>query len=383
MSHPVIVRKVESREDFRAFFEFPWTLYKNDPNWVPPLLSIRRDLLDKKKNPAWEYMEGEYFAAWRGSQIVGTVTAFINHRHNEFHEEHIGWFGTFEVLDDSEAAAALLNTAAEWVKARGYDAIRGPQSFTTHEECGLLVDNFSPPVLLMPYNPLYYQKLLEQAGFQKAMDVQCVYYDRELAEKNHAEERMGKIVKRILERGNITIRKIDKKRLQQEFERFKEIYNAAWAKNWGFVPMNEKELDALVESLGQFFEPDFAFFAEVNGEPAGFALSIPDLNEALIRAYPRPGVPEILSLIRVLWHWKLRPVIKGVRMPLMGVKAEYRNRGIETALFYYTLMAILPTRYTYVDAGWVLETNDLLKITDSFGAPRYKTFRFFEKRFKS
>ena len=170
MSNPVAVRKVENAGDFRAFFEFPWHLYKNDPHWVPPLLSMRRDLLDKEKNPAWaEYMEGDYFAAWRGDQIVGTIVAYINHRHNKFHEEHIGWFGAFEVYDDQEAATALLETAAEWVKSRGYDAVRGPQTFTTHEECGLLVDGFTRPTLLMPYNYPYYQQLVENAGFHKNM----------------------------------------------------------------------------------------------------------------------------------------------------------------------------------------------------------------------
>src|SRR5512145_355428 len=150
---PVEVRPVKTPSEFKAFFEFPWTLYKDDPNWVPPLLSMRHDLLDKHKNPAWdEYMEGEYFAAWRGDKIVGTIVAFVNHRHNQFHQEHVGWFGMFETYDDQEVATALLDTATEWVKARGYDAILGPQTFTTHEDVGILVDGFTRPVLLMPYN---------------------------------------------------------------------------------------------------------------------------------------------------------------------------------------------------------------------------------------
>src|SRR5215467_536238 len=121
MSNQVIVRKVETSREYQAFVEFPWQLYGNDANWVPPLLSMRRDLLDKRKNPEWQYLQGDYFAAWRGEQLVGTIAAFVNHRHNECNHDHIGWFGAFEVLEDEEAALALLNTAVDWVQSRGYD----------------------------------------------------------------------------------------------------------------------------------------------------------------------------------------------------------------------------------------------------------------------
>ena len=187
------VRPIESHNDFRAFFEFPWELYKDNPNWIPPLVSMRRDLLDKKKNPAWHYMDGQYFGAWQDGQLVGTITAYINHRHNDYWGEHVGWFGTFELYDDQAIANALLNTATEWVKSRGYDSIRGPQSFTTHEETGLLVRNFSKPVLMMPYNPPYYETLLQNAGFEKSMDIVSFYMDRELAVKSDFGARLKRI----------------------------------------------------------------------------------------------------------------------------------------------------------------------------------------------
>lgn len=379
----VTIRKVENAADFRTFFEFPWTLYKNDPNWVPPLLSMRRDLLDKEKNPGWEYMEGDYFTAWRGDQIVGTITAIINHRHNEFHGEHIGWFGTFEVIDDQEAATALLQTAADWVKAKGYDAIRGPQSFSTHDECGLLVDGFQRPVLLMPYNPPYYQKLVENAGFVKAMDVYSFHLSRQGAAEARTGDRLERLTQAVMKRNKITVRPIDRKRLKQEFALFKEIYNAAWEKNWGFVPMTPKELDGMVASLGLFFDPDFAFFADVDGQPAGFVLAIPDFNQVLQKANPRPGVPEFLTLLRALWHWKIRPVMDWARIPLMGVKQEFRNKGVDAVLYYHVLQALLANpRIQHSDSGWILEVNDnMVKIALSFGSTIYKTHRFYEKRF--
>ena len=166
---------------------------------------------------------------------------------------------------------------------------------------------------------------------------------------------------------------------QADFERFREIYNAAWEKNWGFIPMNDEELEALVNDLGMLVEADLAFFAEIAGEPVGFALTIPNFNEALARAYPRPGVPEVLTMAHVAWHWKIRRSIRGVRMPLMGVKAAHRNKGVELAMLLAVMKALLPSRYDYLDSGWILETNPLIKISLSLGGQIYKTHRFYQK----
>jgi hypothetical protein len=381
MSNPVIVRKVENKADLKAFMEFPWALYKGDPNWVPNLLSMRRDLLDKKKNPSWEYMEGDYFAAWRGDKIVGTISAHINHRHNEFQKERIGWFGLFEVYDDQEAATALLNTAGEYVKGRGYDRIRGPQSFTFHDEVGILVNNFSAPRIMLPYNYPYYSSLVEGAGFVKVMDAHSLYYDRDLLRETKGEERMGRLAERVKKRSNITLREINKHKLHDEFVLFKEILNSAWTDNWGFVPMTDRELDHLADSLGMFFDPRLACFAEVNGDPAGFMITVPDLNQVLHRAYPRPGVPEIFTLMKALWYWKIRPVIDWVRVPLMGVKKEYRDRGVELVMFQYIMQQILSgSQYNYLDSSWILESNkDMIGVLEGVGAKIYKTHRYYEK----
>lgn len=376
----VIIQKVESKTDFRAFFEFPWMLYKDDPNWVPPLLSQRRDLLDKQKNPAWRYLRGEYYIARRGEQVTGIIAAFVNPRHNDFAGEQVGWFGAFEVRNDAESAHALLATAETWTREQGLSVLRGPQTFTTHEECGLLVENFDQPVILMPYNPPYYQQLVESAGYHKAMDLISTYHTRDHLTKVDALGRMERIVKRANERSDVRIRPLNPKNKRKEFETFKDLYNAAWAENWGFVPMTEPELDALVESLGQFLDPSMAFFAEIRSEPVGFALAIPNLNEALSRAYPRPGEPEIWTLLKVLWHWRIRPIIKGLRFPLMGVLAEHRNKGVELALLLGLAGALIPSRYESLDSSWVLETNPLLDIVHKIGGENYKRHRIYEKR---
>ncbi len=383
MTAAVTVRKVDSPADFKAFFEFPWVLYKDDPNWVPPLVSMRRELLDRKKNPAWEYMEGDHFGAWRGDQLVGTITAFINHRHNDFNKEHIGWFGTFEVYDDQEAATALLDTAADWVRSRGYDAIRGPQSFTTHEETGLLINGFTRPILLMPYNYPYYQQRVEAAGFTKQMDTFSFSLSREDALKNGVFDRLQRLTQAIMKRHHLTIRGFDTKNKKADFALIKELYNQAWEKNLGFTPMTDHELDAMIESLGQFMDPSLVFFCYADGDPAGFVLPVPDFNQVLLAAYPKPGTPEIVSLIKALYYWKLNPVIDWVRTPLFGVREAHRRKGVDAVLLFYGLEAILRHKILYSDSGWILEINDpVIHVLQSWGAEPYKTYRWYEKSFK-
>ncbi len=373
------IRPLADRKQFTEFFQFPWRHYADDPNWVPPLLSMRRRLLDTARHPAWKYMDGEFFAAWRDAQMVGTVAAFINHEHNRYHQENIGFFGIFETVNDREVAAGLLDVAGEWVRSQGADAIRGPANFTTNEECGLLIKNFDRPMVMMSYNPPYYQELVEAAGFEKVMDVHCMYMDRALIEASDTLARLEKLVKRAARRSGITVRHFKARHKKAEFKLFRDIYNAVWMENWGFIPMNDEELAALVADLGMLVEPELAFFAEIAGEPVGFALSIPDFNEALHRAHPRPGIPEWFTLAQVVWHWKVRRAIKGVRMPLMGVKKEHRNKGIELAMFLELMKALLPSRYDYLDSGWILETNPLISISLNLGSRIYKTHRFYQK----
>ena len=373
------VRPLADKAEFRQFFRFPWQHYADEPNWTPPLVSMRRSLLDKARHPAWQYMDGEYFAAWRNGEMVGTIAAFVNHEHNRYHDENIGFFGLFECVDDAEVAGALLDVAADWLRGQGVDAMRGPASFTTNEECGLLVDNFDPAVVMMPWNPPYYAALIEGAGLSKVMDVHCIYQDRDSIAESGSLERLERLVGRAAKRSGISVRKMNARDKKGEFQRFREIYNAAWVKNWGFIPMNDAELEALVADLGMLVEADLAFFAEINGEPVGFALTIPNFNEALRKACPRPGVPEPWTMLQVSWHWKVRKSIKGVRMPLMGVKQAYRNKGVELAMLLACMKALLPSQYDYLDSGWVLETNELIKISVSLGGKVYKTHRFYEK----
>jgi len=378
----VSVRKVETKADHQVFLHFPWTIYQDDPNWVPPLLSIRRDTLNPDKNPSWDYLEGDYYIAWRGEEPVGTIAAFVNKRHNEFHNEHIAWFGFFETINDPEVAHALLDTAVGWAQSQGYDAIRGPQSFTTHEECGLLIDGFERPVMLMPYNAPYYQALIEGTDFHKVMDTSSFYYNWDMLEAHNTIKRFAPLIKRVTRNTNFAVRPINRKNLKADFATFKEIYNNSWDDNWGFTPMTEKELDNLVESLGMFFDPHLACFVEDDGEPVGFMLGVPDFNQVLYHAHPKPGIPEPITLIRALWHWKIRSKIDTFRIPLMGVRADYRKKGLDLLMYDYFLRELpnLPIQYQTMDAGWILETNqDMIGILQSVGMEPYRRYRFYEQ----
>ncbi|MBN1200924.1 MAG: GNAT family N-acetyltransferase [Anaerolineae bacterium] len=383
MTDSVAVRKVETKADFEAFLKFPWTLYQGDPYWVPPLVSMQRHKLDKRKNPTWQHMEGDYFVAWRGQQPVGTIAAFVNHRYNEYQEENIGFFGLFEVYDDQEAATALLDTATEYVRAKGCDAIRGPASFSTNEECGLLIEGFDdPPVILVPYNYPYYQALIEGVpGFEKAMDLYS--YHITLKGVTDASERLQKLFRvtgRNNERRRITISPLNVKNIKREFEMLRAIYNKAWGRNWGFVPFSDVELDELVKELGKFVDPRTAFFASVDGKPAAFLFGIPDMNRVLRLAYPRPGKPEIISLLQVLWHWKIRPKIDRIRIMLMGVQEEFRGIGIESALFVDLYKVAVALNYQTAEGGWVLETNlAMQRLVEPLNAHIYKRHRFYER----
>jgi len=389
MTEPVTVRKVESKADLDTFIKLPWKIYQGNPYWVPPLISLQRRKLDRKKNPSWKHMEGDYFIAWRGAEPVGTIAAFINHRHNEFNNEHIGFFGFFEVFDDQEAAHALLETAADYVRAKGYDALRGPASFSTNDECGLLIEGFDdPPVVLYPYNPPYYQRLIEnEPGFVKVMDVYGYYFTLQATGDSDKVQKMLRITQKNNERRGITVRTPDKKHLKEEFVALKEIYNRAWEKNWGFVPFTDEELDALVKDVGMFFEPRVTLFADVHGDHAAFLLGLPDMNQALHYAYPRPGKPELLSMLQVLWFWKIRRKVSRIRIPLMGVKEMYRGIGAEgamfTELFHITSQIAPKLGWISGDGGWVLETNDgMNRLAEVHNGRVYKRFRFYERSLK-
>jgi len=379
---PLHIQPARTREERRAFLTLPWRVYQGDPYWVPPFLSERMAFLDPNHNPFFEHATLDLFMAKRGEEVVGTIAAFTNHRHNEFQGEDVGFFGFFETLDDQEAAEALLETAENWSLDHGHTAIRGPAQFSTNEECGLLVDGFDdPPRILMTYNPRRYVDYIEGRGYQKAMDLWAYELDKDMFTRGgHFPDKLVRVLEKVRARGKIQIRTLDMRQFDTELVKVKRIYNKSWARNWGFVPMTDAEIDKLGQELRQILDPDLIFIADVDGETVGFSLPLPDLNQPLRQAYPRPETSEWWTKLKLLWYWKVRRSVTWLRVFAMGVLPEYRHRGIDALFYYETAKAALAKGIRHAEMSWILENNHMMnRGIQMMGGQVYKTYRFYEK----
>jgi GNAT superfamily N-acetyltransferase len=375
------ISSVRSDKELMDFIHFPWQVYRHNEYWVPPLISERREFLDPEHNPFFKHAQVELFMARRGTQVVGTIVAFTNHAYNEFQGVNTGFFGFFEVLDDAQAAAALLRTAENWAKEAGHETILGPAQFSTNDEVGLLVDGFDDvPRVLMTYNPPRYRDYLEAAGFQKAMDLWAYEITIE-GFMQSIPPKLLRVVEKVKARRNLVVRKINMKDFDQEVERFKRVYNKSWERNWGFVPMNDEEIDHLASQLKQIIDPDLVLMVESEGEVVGVSLTLPDLNAPLRLAYPRPGVPELLTMLKLLWHWKVRRKIEWIRVFALGVLPEFRGQGIDALMYLQTANNAVRKGYRRAEMSWILENNDMMnRSIRLLGGEVYKTHRLYEKR---
>lgn len=383
MSGHLSITPVETAADRKAFINFQWEVYKNDPLWVPPLLSEREELMDPSRHPFYEHAKVKSFLARRDAKVVGRISALINHRHNEHWNEKVGFFGLYEVLEDPEASAALLATAEDFVRAEGMTAIRGPANFSTNEEIGLLVDGWNgPPVIMMTYNPPYYAKYIEGAGYTKAMDLYAYLFDLTTIKTDGTgiNPKVLRVAERVRDRLKITIRPINMRDFEAEKQRVKKVYNAAWAKNWGFVPLTDHEMDHLGKALKTILDPKTVFFAEKNGEPIAFMAPFIDLCQPLLKAYPRPGEPEWWTLVKLGYWWKVRRSITTIRGAVGGVIEEHRGQGVDALLFLETIKAGIRQGYKQCEISWVLESNIPMRQTAAnFGGELYRTYRVYEK----
>ena len=275
MSSPVIIEQVENKRGLTEFVKFPFSLYRNDPNWVPPLIEERLDVFNPKKNPLFEHARCQAFLARRDGKLVGTISAMVNDRHNEVHHELMGSFGFFETIDDPEVATALLQAAEEWARGQGMTTMRGPLNLSMNDEVGTLIDGFDePPMVMLTYNPRYYPGLIEGNGYGKAMDLWAWIFNTEESLAN-APEKLTRVANKVMQKQNLHIRKVDMKHYDRDVALVKQIYNAAWQNNWGFVPMTDHEMDHLAAGLKQMIDPNMVFIAETaEGKPVGVALVV-------------------------------------------------------------------------------------------------------------
>jgi GNAT superfamily N-acetyltransferase len=334
-------------------------------------------LLSRTKNPFFEHAEAEYFIAERDGDVVGRIAAISNRLHNETHEDRVGFFGFFESIDDQDVANALLEAAAGWCRALGHDVLRGPTSFSVNDECGLLVDGFdTPPALMMPHNPPYYIGLLERGGLVKAKDL-WVYQGGSEQGYVPVPERLARATEMIRQRQGITLRSLNMKNFEGEVERIKELYNSAWEKNWGFVPMTEHEIDHLAEQFKPVVIPEMVPMAEKDGKLIGFGIALPDLN--VIFRTNRSGrlFPMIL---RLLWALKMKR-IRRARILLLGVVPAYRGKGVDAMLYHWIWTKSAERGIYWGEAGWILEDNPAMNAgLEKMTFRVYKTYRLYDRR---
>jgi GNAT superfamily N-acetyltransferase len=369
------VRSVGSPADLRSFVAFPYRHYRHDPVWVPPLKRDVATLLSRTENPFFEHAEVAHFlAALADGTTVGRISAIRNDAHGRAHpdEATVGFFGLFEAVDDQAVADALFGAAAAWLRQRGMTSMRGPMNFSTNDECGLLVDGFeTPPVVMMPHNPPYYRQLLERAGFAKVMDL--LAYE---GGQDAVPARLTEAAPKLAERYKITLRPLDMKRYWSEVEQIKLLYNQAWEKNWGFIPMTEAEMYHLARQLKPVVVPDLVVFASVGERLVGFAIALPDFNVAL--RTNRSGRLFPFGIVRLLWN---RRKITRTRVVTLGVLPDYRHTGADALMYVWLWRHAHALGYPWNESSWILETNAAMRnALERMGFTVYKTYRVYDRR---
>ena len=368
---------VETLADRKAFVGFQFELYRNDPLWVPYLRSERMEFTDRSRHPFFEHAEVAFFRAVRNSRTVGTIAAIRNDAYNEFHGERVGFWGLFDVIEEYAVAEALFDAARGWCKAQGLEVLRGPMSYSTNEECGLLVDGFDrPPVVMMTYNPRYYPTFVERYGFTKAKDLYAYRVGIE-AFGAHGEglpEKVRRVAEVAQKRYGVTVRKAELRHFRREVGLFKQVYNDAWSRNWGFVPMTEAEIDHVAEGLKMFLDPDLVLLAFVGDRPVGAALTLPDINQALIHI--RDGRLFPFGWAKFLWY---RRKVDAVRAFAMGVAKDFQLRGVDALFYVKTLEEGARKGYKWVEMSWILEDNlPTRQAIEALHGEIYKTYRIYD-----
>ena len=371
-----IERIGRGKKDLERFFDVAEPIYAGDRNWVAPLRSDVAKVF-QDENPFFRHGEMQLFVARRDGRDVGRVAAIVDRNHNEFHGERVVFFGFFESPDDPAVARALLDAVTVWGRERKMTVLRGPANPTLNDECGLLVEGYdSPPVVMMTYNPPFYARLLEGQGLVKAKDLLAFWFP--LEEKPL--ERLSRVAGRFRKRADgIVVRNVSKGGLAKDLPKIREVYNDAWEKNWGFVPMTPEEMDFMAARLKPLLVEELLWIAEAQRpdgslEPIAFMLMLPDYNVAIAKTGGR--------LLPFGWLKFLLGTreIKTVRVITLGIKKPYRLSGIQSIMMADSLRFLLKKGYTGAEVSWLLEDNELvLGSVRLWGGKLYKTYRMYDK----
>jgi GNAT superfamily N-acetyltransferase len=364
--------QVGSKREHKQFINFPYTLYKADKYWVPPLKIEQKDLINTKKNPFFNNADIALFIVRRGDEICGRIAAVEDQRYNKYHDSKTGFFGFFECIEDQNVAKQLIGAAAEWLKDHGLTEVMGPASPGMMDEIGILVDGFEYyPSILMPYNKPYYNDLLEAEGFQKEMDLYAFRVTQQEIGLKRLQRARTIIKKRY---PDLKIRQVDLKKIDQEVEIVRHIFNSAWSGNWGFIPLTEEEFDSLAKDLKMILDPQYAHVAEMDGEPVAFSIALPDLNQALKHM---SGKLLPIGIFKLLWFQRK---INRIRTALMGVLPEYQGKGIDSLLHLEAIENGIENGMQSSELGWVLESNkNMIHVAERLGAHIEKTYRMYTR----
>jgi hypothetical protein len=364
---------VKTSKQKKLFLNFEWEVNKNTPNWISPLYIERKKVLNTKKNPFYQHSEIELFLAFKNGRMSGRIAAVTNENYNKFHNDLAGFWGFFDAFNDQEVANALFTAAADWLKTRDKNQMLGPINPSTNDECGMLIHGFdTPPFISMTHNAGYYPKLAEGFGLVKAKDLYAWFITTKDANDNIS-EKMIRVSEKIMKRGNITLRNLVLKNLKTEIKLIKEIYNDAWSNNWGFVPFTEAEIDNIAADLKQIADENMLLIAEKNGEPIGFSVTIPNVNEVLAKIPTGRLLPTgIFKLINGVKK------IKSLRVIILGVKKEHNLIGLGSIFYVESIKRAYKLGYKSAEMSWILEDNlSMNRAIESIGSKRYKTYRIY------
>ncbi|MCP4327115.1 MAG: hypothetical protein GY791_01590 [Alphaproteobacteria bacterium] len=373
----VVVEAVTDKSSLDTFIRTPWPIYAHDSNWVPPLVLERRDHLDQRKNPFFDHAEAALWVARRGQRVVGRISAQIDSAYLKLHQDATGHFGLLEAEDDAQVFQALTGTAEAWLRDRGMRRVRGPLSLSINDESGLLVDGFdTPPMIMMNHAPPYYGAQLEAIGYAKAKDLIAYIYDSFAPMPKVA----ASLVERVRQSPEVTLRPLRKKSYDAELHAILDIFNDAWANNWGFVPLGEAEMAHIAKEMKPLIREDLVCIAEIDGVPAAMAVSLPNLNEAIADL---DGALLPFGWAKLLWRLKVGS-LKTARVALMGIRQRLQQTPMGGAIAFAVIDTIRQTHMKsgigQVELSWVLEDNTRMRhMIEAVGGQPYKTYRIYER----
>jgi GNAT superfamily N-acetyltransferase len=374
----LVVRPVRGLRDLRKFVELPYRLHSTSPVWVPPLRLERYAFLSRRLNAYFKHGDAQLFLAERDGVVVGRISAQYDDAFNAYHDNRWGMFGFLEIEDEPDVLPALLQAAEAWLRARGRDHMIGPMDFSINDECGVLIEGFErEPMLKQPWHPPYYAARCEEAGLGKAMDL--LMWELHISDRSRMLPVIFKLAEELEPRHGIRIRKMSRRSLRRDLDRFADVYNSAWSENWGFAPYSKPDLDQYASEMQLVFDHHWFMVAETaEGETAAVAITVPDINQVLKRMKGR--------LLPLGWWYFLRRAryMDRVRVGFLGVKPEFQHTGVAAAMYVEHFDMANETPQKWGEMGWILETNrNMNRAMEAMGGRIVRRYRVYERTIAS